>query len=124
MELPLEVRARLAHLELELSEGDLTRQGFEKKRFRLLSPYIALVEPQWTQREHLGVSQWLPRFNPAARALLRVQPCVPGNPDALSEWMRVPVPCLAQTPYAVPMPSKRHSLLAQMSVETYTPPGM
>uniref|UniRef100_A0A8C4QJ99 Uncharacterized protein n=1 Tax=Eptatretus burgeri TaxID=7764 RepID=A0A8C4QJ99_EPTBU len=103
-------------------QGDLTRQGFEKKRFRLLSPYIALVEPQWTQREQLGVSQWLPRFNPAARALHRVQPCVPGNPDALSEWMRVPVPCLAQMPYAVPMPSKRHSLLAQMSVETYTPP--
>ncbi|XP_013409759.1 disco-interacting protein 2 homolog C isoform X2 [Lingula anatina] len=39
--LPLDVRARLAELDLELSEGDITQKGFEKKRARLLQPYMA-----------------------------------------------------------------------------------
>ncbi|KTF87384.1 hypothetical protein cypCar_00014372, partial [Cyprinus carpio] len=38
--LPLEVRARLAELELELSEGDITQKGYEKKRSKLLQAYL------------------------------------------------------------------------------------
>lgn len=38
--LPEEVRAKLAELELELSEGDITQKGYEKKRSKLLSPYV------------------------------------------------------------------------------------
>ncbi|XP_055693474.1 disco-interacting protein 2 isoform X2 [Lutzomyia longipalpis] len=39
--LPEEVREKLAELDLELSEGDITQKGYEKKRTRLLQPYLA-----------------------------------------------------------------------------------
>jgi len=38
--LPDEIRAKLAELDLELSEGDITQKGYEKKKSRLLEPYI------------------------------------------------------------------------------------
>jgi acyl-CoA synthetase (AMP-forming)/AMP-acid ligase II len=38
--LPEDVREKLAELDLELSEGDITQKGYEKKRTRLLSPYV------------------------------------------------------------------------------------
>ncbi|XP_026477110.1 disco-interacting protein 2 isoform X2 [Ctenocephalides felis] len=39
--LPEDVRDKLAELDLELSEGDITQKGYEKKRSRLLAPYAA-----------------------------------------------------------------------------------
>lgn len=39
--LPPDVREKLAELELELSEGDITQKGYEKKRARLLAPYLS-----------------------------------------------------------------------------------
>ncbi|PAA59847.1 hypothetical protein BOX15_Mlig011991g1 [Macrostomum lignano] len=44
--LPLDVRAKLAELELELSDGDITQKGYKKKRARLLDPYIAKKQQQ------------------------------------------------------------------------------
>ena len=41
--LPVEIRAKLAELDLELSEGDITQKGYDKKRQRLLSPYIPIA---------------------------------------------------------------------------------
>ncbi|VDD87782.1 unnamed protein product [Enterobius vermicularis] len=38
--LPSEVREHLAQLDLELSEGDITQKGYDKKRQLLLAPYI------------------------------------------------------------------------------------
>ncbi|KAF3836462.1 hypothetical protein F7725_029020, partial [Dissostichus mawsoni] len=38
--IPLEIRARLAELELELSEGDITQKGYEKKRSKLIRAYF------------------------------------------------------------------------------------
>ncbi|GFN99713.1 disco-interacting protein 2, partial [Plakobranchus ocellatus] len=38
--LPEDVRERLAELDLELSEGDITQKGYEKKRTKLLGPYV------------------------------------------------------------------------------------
>lgn len=40
-QLPDEVREKLAELDLELSEGDITQKGYEKKRQRLLAPYLS-----------------------------------------------------------------------------------
>lgn len=39
--LPEDVREKLAELDLELSEGDITQKGYEKKRTRLLQPYVS-----------------------------------------------------------------------------------
>ncbi|XP_072338089.1 disco-interacting protein 2 homolog A-like isoform X5 [Scyliorhinus torazame] len=38
--LPRDVKVKLAELELELSEGDITQKGYEKKKAKLLAPYI------------------------------------------------------------------------------------
>ncbi|XP_030386379.1 disco-interacting protein 2 isoform X2 [Scaptodrosophila lebanonensis] len=38
--LPADVREKLAELELELSEGDITQKGYEKKRTKLLQPFL------------------------------------------------------------------------------------
>uniref|UniRef100_A0A2C9JSP8 DMAP1-binding domain-containing protein n=1 Tax=Biomphalaria glabrata TaxID=6526 RepID=A0A2C9JSP8_BIOGL len=38
--LPEDIRERLAELDLELSEGDITQKGYEKKKSRLLAPYV------------------------------------------------------------------------------------
>ncbi|XP_035660567.1 disco-interacting protein 2 homolog C-like isoform X6 [Branchiostoma floridae] len=51
--LPLEIRAKLAELELELSEGDITQKGFEKKRARLLAPYAQQQQQQQQRQEQL-----------------------------------------------------------------------
>ncbi|XP_076311921.1 disco-interacting protein 2-like isoform X3 [Tachypleus tridentatus] len=40
MSLPPDVRDRLAELELELSEGDITQKGYEKKKAKLVGPYL------------------------------------------------------------------------------------
>ncbi|XP_031776930.1 disco-interacting protein 2 isoform X9 [Nasonia vitripennis] len=39
--LPEDVREKLAELDLELSEGDITQKGYEKKRTRLLQQYAS-----------------------------------------------------------------------------------
>ncbi|VDP19465.1 unnamed protein product, partial [Onchocerca flexuosa] len=38
--LPSDIRERLAQLDLELSEGDITQKGYDKKRQLLLGPYL------------------------------------------------------------------------------------
>ncbi|XP_055310052.1 disco-interacting protein 2 isoform X5 [Sitodiplosis mosellana] len=43
--LPDDVREKLAELDLELSEGDITQKGYEKKRSRLLQPYLPKNPP-------------------------------------------------------------------------------
>ncbi|VDM92221.1 unnamed protein product [Litomosoides sigmodontis] len=40
--LPSGVRERLAQLDLELSEGDITQKGYDKKRHSLLEPYLQI----------------------------------------------------------------------------------
>ncbi|XP_050559899.1 disco-interacting protein 2 isoform X21 [Spodoptera frugiperda] len=49
--LPDEIRDKLAELDLELSEGDITQKGYEKKRARLLTPYIPQQQPQEVRQE-------------------------------------------------------------------------
>ncbi|CAJ0962837.1 unnamed protein product, partial [Mesorhabditis belari] len=41
-QLPQEIREKLAELELELSEGDITQKGYDKKRNALLGPFLKL----------------------------------------------------------------------------------
>lgn len=40
LRLPSDVRERLAELELELSEGDITQKGYDKKRQQLIAPFM------------------------------------------------------------------------------------
>ena len=43
-QLPPNVRDELSQLELELLEGDLTQKGYDKKKTKLLTPYLAQPE--------------------------------------------------------------------------------
>ncbi|KAM3720991.1 Disco-interacting protein [Dirofilaria immitis] len=42
LSLPSDIRERLAQLDLELSEGDITQKGYDKKRQLLLGPYLRI----------------------------------------------------------------------------------
>ncbi|KAG7256521.1 hypothetical protein CRUP_020600 [Coryphaenoides rupestris] len=65
--LPAEVREKLAELELELSEGDITQKGYEKKRGKLLAPYIPQIQ---------GVD---PSLQADHRIQVSVQAALPGS---------------------------------------------
>ncbi|XP_072010085.1 disco-interacting protein 2 homolog C isoform X5 [Engystomops pustulosus] len=121
--LPLEVRARLAELELELSEGDITQKGYEKKRSKLIGAYLPQLQ---------GVDQVLP---PERRT-----PVTPSSSsryhrrrssgsrderyrsDVHTEAVQAALAKHKERKMAVPMPSKRRSLVVQTSMDAYTPP--
>ncbi|XP_054982067.1 disco-interacting protein 2 homolog A isoform X9 [Sorex araneus] len=122
--LPAEVREGLAELELELSEGDITQKGYEKKRAKLLARYIPLIQ---------GVDPTLPAENrisgPSQTAATAPKQQKQRPTNSRDERFRSDVHTEAvQAALAkykerkMPMPSKRRSVLAHASVETYTPP--
>ncbi|KAG8559325.1 hypothetical protein GDO81_017305 [Engystomops pustulosus] len=118
--LPVEIRESLAELELELSEGDITQKGYEKKRAKLLARYIPLiqgVDPSLqTDTKLLGKSQITTTTNKQQRSR---------STSSRDERFRSEAVQAALAKYKerkMPMPSKRRSALVQSSVETYTPP--
>uniref|UniRef100_A0A674ES27 Disco interacting C n=1 Tax=Salmo trutta TaxID=8032 RepID=A0A674ES27_SALTR len=124
--LPLEVRTRLAELELELSEGDITQKGYEKKRSKLIGAFLP-------QAPGKGMDPSVPHE--------RRTPVTPGSSSryhrrrssgSRDERYRSDVHTEAvqaalakqkeRGKMAVPMPSKRRSLVVQSSMDAYTPP--
>ncbi|XP_061204115.1 disco-interacting protein 2 homolog A isoform X4 [Neopsephotus bourkii] len=122
--LPPEVRESLAELELELSEGDITQKGYEKKRAKLLARYIPLiqgVDPSLqaenrvsgsSQATATGVKQQKSRSNNSRDERFRSDVHTEAVQAALAKYKE----------RKMPMPSKRRSVLVHSSVETYTPP--
>ncbi|XP_053116622.1 disco-interacting protein 2 homolog C isoform X10 [Hemicordylus capensis] len=181
LSLPLEVRARLAELELELSEGDITQKGYEKKRSKLIGAYLPqppaangaaavrcrLQHSEGAARRTLRTSnigvcdireaaareRTAPHSTAANRPLFYFRF---GVDQALPQERRTPVTPSSSSRYhrrrssgsrderyrsdvhteavqaalakhkerkmAVPMPSKRRSLVVQTSMDAYTPP--
>ncbi|XP_071184272.1 disco-interacting protein 2 homolog C-like isoform X4 [Salvelinus alpinus] len=120
--LPLDVRARLAELELELSEGDITQKGYEKKRSKLIRAYI----PHPGGME--GMSQ-RPFFAPPSAARFHRRRSSGTRDeryrsDVHSEAVQAVLARHVESKVAVPMPSKRRSLVVQTSMDAYTPPGL
>ncbi|XP_060007133.1 disco-interacting protein 2 homolog A isoform X6 [Lagenorhynchus albirostris] len=122
--LPAEVRESLAELELELSEGDITQKGYEKKRGKLLARYVPLaqgVDPS------LQAETRIPGPSQATAPVPEQQKTRPSH--ARDERFRSDVHTEAvQAALAkykerkMPMPSKRRSVLTHTAVEAYTPP--
>uniref|UniRef100_A0A671XUE5 Disco-interacting protein 2 homolog B-A-like n=1 Tax=Sparus aurata TaxID=8175 RepID=A0A671XUE5_SPAAU len=135
--LPKEVRDQLAELDLELSEGDITQKGYEKKRTKLLAPYIihTPVEP--------------PRQNdvlPPAPSASSSQAAPPSSSsryrerrsrrthrsggtrddryrsDIHTEAVQAALAKHKEEKMALPMPTKRRSTYVQSPIETRTPP--
>ncbi|XP_068403357.1 disco-interacting protein 2 homolog A isoform X3 [Eschrichtius robustus] len=122
--LPAEVRESLAELELELSEGDITQKGYEKKRAKLLARYVPLIQGV---DPSLQAETRIPGPSPATAPAPRQQKPRPSH--ARDERFRSDVHTEAvQAALAkykerkMPMPSKRRSVLTHTSVEAHTPP--
>ncbi|XP_071001477.1 disco-interacting protein 2 homolog C-like, partial [Oncorhynchus clarkii lewisi] len=118
--LPLDVRARLAELELELSEGDITQKGYEKKRSKLIRAYVP----------HPGGMEGMshrPFFAPPSVARFHRRRSSGTRDeryrsDVHSEAVQAVLARHVESKVAVPMPSKRRSLVVQTSMDAYTPP--
>ncbi|XP_026897145.1 disco-interacting protein 2 homolog A isoform X9 [Acinonyx jubatus] len=122
--LPAEVRESLAELELELSEGDITQKGYEKKRAKLLARYIPLIQgvdpslqaenriPGPSQTTAVAPKQQKPRPTNSRDERFRSDVHTEAVQAALAKYKE----------RKMPMPSKRRSVLVHSSVETYTPP--
>uniref|UniRef100_A0A667H769 Disco interacting A n=1 Tax=Lynx canadensis TaxID=61383 RepID=A0A667H769_LYNCA len=122
--LPAEVRESLAELELELSEGDITQKGYEKKRAKLLARYIPLIQgvdpslqaenriPGPSQTTAAAPKQQKPRPTNSRDERFRSDVHTEAVQAALAKYKE----------RKMPMPSKRRSVLVHSSVETYTPP--
>ncbi|XP_053352065.1 disco-interacting protein 2 homolog A isoform X2 [Clarias gariepinus] len=122
--LPSEVREKLAELELELSEGDITQKGYEKKRGKLLAPYIPQIQgvdpslqtdpriPASSQAAPITSKQNKPRAANSRDERFRSDLHTEAVQAALAKYKE----------RKMPMPSKRRSVLVQSSVEACTPP--
>ncbi|XP_032213927.1 disco-interacting protein 2 homolog A isoform X4 [Mustela erminea] len=122
--LPAEVRESLAELELELSEGDITQKGYEKKRAKLLARYIPLLQGA---DPSLQAENRVPAPTQTTAAVSKQRK--PRPPSSRDERFRSDVHTEAvQAALArykerkVPMPSRRRSALTHSSVDTSTPP--
>ncbi|XP_035285754.1 LOW QUALITY PROTEIN: disco-interacting protein 2 homolog C-like [Anguilla anguilla] len=121
--LPLEVRARLAELELELSEGDITQKGYEKKRSKLIGAYLPQlpgVEPSLSQERR-------PPITPSSSSRYHRRRSSGSRDeryrsDVHTEAVQAALAKQKERKMAVPMPSKRRSLVVQTSMDAYTPP--
>uniref|UniRef100_A0A8B9LN09 Disco-interacting protein 2 homolog Ba n=1 Tax=Astyanax mexicanus TaxID=7994 RepID=A0A8B9LN09_ASTMX len=133
--LPKEVKEQLAELELELSEGDITQKGYEKKRSKLLAPYI----PQ-TQNVDPGLqsiqltpgpgadSSPSPDAGPSASTRQHRSHRSGGarddryRSDIHTEAVQAALAKHKEEKMALPMPTKRRSAFVQSPMDNCTPP--
>uniref|UniRef100_A0AAX7TGH2 DMAP1-binding domain-containing protein n=1 Tax=Astatotilapia calliptera TaxID=8154 RepID=A0AAX7TGH2_ASTCA len=116
--LPKEVRDQLAELDLELSEGDITQKGYEKKRAKLLPPApsssshapppssSSRYRERRTRRTHRSGGTRDDRY----------------RSDIHTEAVQAALAKHKEEKMALPMPTKRRSTYVQSPIETRTPP--
>uniref|UniRef100_A0A3B3CIE2 Disco interacting C n=1 Tax=Oryzias melastigma TaxID=30732 RepID=A0A3B3CIE2_ORYME len=121
--LPAEVRTKLAELELELSEGDITQKGYEKKRSKLIGTYLPQapgMDPPIGQERRAPVTPTSSsRYNRRRSSGSRDERY---RSDVHTEAVQAALAKHKERKMAVPMPSKRRSLVVQTSMDAYTPP--
>lgn len=136
--LPKEVRDQLAELDLELSEGDITQKGFEKKRAKLLASYIPHLP-------NVGLSLPDVQLSPGHSSDPSPSPEAPGpstssasrhhrthrsggarderyRSDIHTEAVQAALAKHKEEKMALPMPTKRRSAFVQSPIDTCTPP--
>ncbi|KAL4646145.1 hypothetical protein GN956_G9206 [Arapaima gigas] len=132
--LPKEVREQLAELDLELSEGDITQKGYEKKRAKLLAPFIPQtqsVDPalQNDQRCLTSSSDQAPISAPVPLSGRQHRAHRSGGArddryrsDIHTEAVQAALAKHKEQKMAVPMPTKRRSAFPHSTVDNCTPP--
>ncbi|XP_026168937.1 disco-interacting protein 2 homolog C isoform X2 [Mastacembelus armatus] len=123
VQLPAEVRARLAELELELSEGDITQKGYEKKRSKLIGAYFpqaaGMDQSMGPERRTPVTPSSSSRYHRRRSSGSRDERY---RSDVHTEAVQAALAKHKERKMAVPMPSKRRSLVVQTSMDAYTPP--
>uniref|UniRef100_A0A7N6AQT1 DMAP1-binding domain-containing protein n=1 Tax=Anabas testudineus TaxID=64144 RepID=A0A7N6AQT1_ANATE len=141
--LPKEVRDQLAELDLELSEGDITQKGYEKKRTKLLAPYIIHTPGKnlsslFFCSENLSHSPLAPSSSsshapPPSSSKYRERRSRRTHrgggtrddryrSDIHTEAVQAALAKHKEEKMALPMPTKRRSTYVQSPIETRTPP--
>uniref|UniRef100_A0AAX7VFI3 DMAP1-binding domain-containing protein n=1 Tax=Astatotilapia calliptera TaxID=8154 RepID=A0AAX7VFI3_ASTCA len=121
--LPKEVRDQLAELDLELSEGDITQKGYEKKRAKLLAPYI--IHTPRNSSSHAPPPSSSSRYR--ERRTRRTHRSGGTRDDRYrsdihTEAVQAALAKHKEEKMALPMPTKRRSTYVQSPIETRTPP--
>ncbi|XP_072307614.1 disco-interacting protein 2 homolog B-A isoform X1 [Eucyclogobius newberryi] len=136
--LPKEVRDHLAELDLELSEGDITQKGYEKKRTKLLAPFIIQAPPVAAPPKNdvrppapSSSSGHAPPPSNSSRYRERRAKKSHRNggtrddryrSDIHTEAVQAALAKHKEEKMALPMPTKRRSTYVQSPINTRTPP--
>ncbi|XP_071502851.1 disco-interacting protein 2 homolog C-like [Diadema antillarum] len=125
-QIPAHVQVSLAELEQELAEGDITRKGFEKKKAKLLEPYLRTPEiilPQGGPSDQ-GASSGAGRRSSRSRRREHHEPETRYRSETGRNHVReeaVKAALAKHNDLQMPLPSKRHSLHTNV-VAIETPP--
>uniref|UniRef100_A0A8C1E1Y9 Disco-interacting protein 2 homolog Bb n=1 Tax=Cyprinus carpio carpio TaxID=630221 RepID=A0A8C1E1Y9_CYPCA len=121
--LPQEVREQLAELDLELSEGDITQKGYEKKRAKVLSPGPSSASASAPEPGPSNSSSSSSRHRHTRR------PHRSGGTrderyrsDIHTEAVQAALAKHKEEKMALPMPTKRRSAYVQSPIDNCTPP--
>ncbi|CAG0916937.1 unnamed protein product [Notodromas monacha] len=115
--LPNEIREKLAELELELSEGDITRKGYEKKKTKLLAAFIPKEHSKGRGASGGSASPGTRAKRRAHRKLTRNESryhsvsLIVTHPEIRKEAVEQALAAMQSRPKpSLPMPSKRTSV--------------
>uniref|UniRef100_A0A087XC83 Disco-interacting protein 2 homolog Cb n=1 Tax=Poecilia formosa TaxID=48698 RepID=A0A087XC83_POEFO len=116
----------LSHsLSIYLFTGDITQKGYEKKRSKLIRAYAGAFLPASVGMEG-PMSHRAPLGPPAAARFHRRRTSGTRDEryrsDVHTEAVQAVLARHVERKMAVPMPSKRRSLVVQTSMDAYTPP--
>uniref|UniRef100_A0AAV2M526 DMAP1-binding domain-containing protein n=1 Tax=Knipowitschia caucasica TaxID=637954 RepID=A0AAV2M526_KNICA len=135
--LPKQIRDQLAELDLELSEGDITQKGYEKKRTKLLAPFFIQAPPvapaprNNVQAAAPSSSGHAPSAANASRYRERRSKRSHRSggtrddryrSDIHTEAVQAALAKHKEEKIALPMPTKRRSTYVQSPINTRTPP--
>uniref|UniRef100_A0A8C3AWW9 Disco-interacting protein 2 homolog Ba n=1 Tax=Cyclopterus lumpus TaxID=8103 RepID=A0A8C3AWW9_CYCLU len=119
--LPKEVRDQLAELDLELSEGDITQKGYEKKRAKLLLSPGHSADPSPSPEAPGPSTSSASRHHRSHRSGGARDDRY--RSDIHTEAVQAALAKHKEEKMALPMPTKRRSAFVQSPIDTCTPPG-
>ncbi|RVE73182.1 hypothetical protein OJAV_G00048420 [Oryzias javanicus] len=134
--LPKEVRDQLAELDLELSEGDITQKGYEKKRTKLLAPFLFHAPAAPPLQNDVPPAAPAPSSHappPASSSRYRERRSRRTHrnggtrddryrSDIHTEAVQAALAQHKEEKMALPMPTKRRSTYVPSPIDTRTPP--
>uniref|UniRef100_A0A8C9U2F7 Disco interacting C n=1 Tax=Scleropages formosus TaxID=113540 RepID=A0A8C9U2F7_SCLFO len=114
-------------LHYAINKGDITQKGYEKKRAKLIGAY--LPQPPGSRTPPPPRRSTFRRAPVTPSSSSRYRRCSSGSrderyrSDVHTEAVQAALAKHKERKMAVPMPSKRRSLVVQTSMDAYTPPG-